>query len=107
MNLNSLVPALDWAKTYQKGFFRRDLLAGFTVAIMVIPQGMAYALLAGLPPIYGLYSSIVPLILYVVFGTSRQLSVGPVAIVSLLVLASLSKIAPPQSPEFISLAITT
>lgn len=107
MNLSRLVPALDWAKTYHRDFFRRDLLAGFTVAIMVIPQGMAYALLAGLPPIYGLYSSIVPLILYVVFGTSRQLSVGPVAIVSLLVLASLSKIAPPQSPEFISLAITT
>ncbi|MDH3651139.1 MAG: solute carrier family 26 protein, partial [Saprospiraceae bacterium] len=106
MNWTSLVPALDWARTYNTGFFRKDFLAGLTVAIMLIPQGMAYALLAGLPPIYGLYASIVPLVLYLGFGSSRQLSVGPVAIVSLLVLASLSEMAAPQSPEFISLAIT-
>jgi SulP family sulfate permease len=82
-------------------------MAGITVAVMFVPQGMAYALLAGLPPIYGLYTGIVPLFLYAFFGSSRHLSVGPVALVSLLVLSGLSEFAEPQSAEFVSLAITT
>jgi SulP family sulfate permease len=93
--------------SYRKAWLSKDLTAGLTVGIVLIPQGMAYALLAGLPPIYGLYGGLVPLILYAVFGTSRQLSVGPVAISGLLVLAGISQLAEPQSPRYIELAILT
>jgi len=85
--------------------FLGDLSAGITVGIMLIPQGMAYAMLAGLPPIYGLYASIVPLIIYAMLGTSRQLAVGPVAMVSLLVASSVGALAAHGSDQFISLAI--
>ncbi len=81
------------------------MFAGLTVAVMLIPQGMAYAMLAGLPPIYGLYASLVPLLLYPLLGTSRQLSVGPVATVSVLVLSGLSAFAEAGTAEFIHLAI--
>lgn len=101
------IPILNWIKNYSAGDFKGDLNAGITVGIMLIPQGMAYAVLAGLPPIYGLYASIVPLILYAVFGTSRQLAVGPVAIVSLLVVAGVGEIAEVGSDRFIQLAIMT
>ncbi len=74
---------------------------------MLIPQGMAYGLLAGLPPIYGLYAGIVPLFLYAFFGTSRQLSVGPTALVSLLIVSGVGGLAEPGTSEFISLVITT
>lgn len=87
--------------------FRGDLNAGITVAIMLIPQGMAYAVLAGMPPVYGLYASIIPIVLYALFGTSRQLAVGPVAMISLLVLAGISEFAEPGSERFIQLAILT
>ncbi len=92
---------------YLRESLSKDLLAGLTVAIMLIPQGMAYALLAGLPPIYGLYAAIVPLIIYPFFGSSNFLSVGPVALVSIIVLTGLSTIAEPMSAEFIQLAILT
>ncbi|PYZ97799.1 sodium-independent anion transporter [Alteribacter lacisalsi] len=82
-----------------------DLNAGLIVAIMLIPQGMAYAMLAGLPPVMGLYASTVPLILYALLGTSRQLAVGPVAMVSLLVFTGVSGLAEPGSPEYISYVI--
>lgn len=101
------IPFLDWIKTYSGDDAKGDLNAGITVGIMLIPQGMAYAMLAGLPPIYGLYASIVPLILYAIFGTSRQLAVGPVAMVSLLVLAGVGEIADVGSDRFIQLAIMT
>lgn len=87
--------------------FRGDLVAGTTVAIMLIPQGMAYAVLAGLPPVYGLYASLVPLLIYSLLGTSRQLAVGPVALVSLLVFAGVGQLAEPGSDRFIQLAIMT
>jgi sulfate permease, SulP family len=74
---------------------------------MLIPQGMAYAVLAGLPPVYGLYASIVPILIYALLGTSRQLGFGPVALISLLVLAGVSQIAEPGSERFIQLAILT
>lgn len=92
-------------KTYGVHDFRRDLLAGLTVAVMVIPQGMAYALLAGLPPIYGLYAALVPMLIYPFFGSSLHLSVGPTALVSILVLSGLSNLAEPMSEEYIQLAI--
>ena len=78
------IPAASWLPNYQKQDLQGDLIAGITVAVMLVPQGMAYAMLAGLPPIIGLYASIVPLLIYALFGTSRQLAVGPVAIVSLM-----------------------
>ena len=107
MNVRSIFPIIEWLPGYNFRTFRADLLAGITVAVMLVPQGMAYGLLAGLPPIYGLYAGIVPLFLYAFFGTSRQLSVGPVALVSLLVYAGISEFAEPQTPMFIQLAIAT
>jgi sulfate permease, SulP family len=86
---------------------RGDLTAGVTVAIMLIPQAMAYAVLAGLPPVYGLYASVIPVVLYALFGTSRQLGVGPVAMISLMVLSGVGIFAEPGSEQFIRLAILT
>ncbi|WP_020402749.1 SulP family inorganic anion transporter [Gracilimonas tropica] len=106
-SITKYIPILDWIKSYSGKDAKGDLNAGITVGIMLIPQGMAYAMLAGLPPIYGLYASIVPLILYAIFGTSRQLAVGPVAMVSLLVLAGVGEIAEVGSDRFIQLAIMT
>ncbi|MDX1685761.1 MAG: sulfate permease [Saprospiraceae bacterium] len=92
-----------------KGFkiLRADALAALTVTVMLIPQGMAYALLAGLPPIYGLYAALVPMLIYPFFGSSSYLSVGPVALVSIIVLSGLSVHAEPMSQEYIELAILT
>lgn len=98
---------LEWIRGYSSEHLKGDLNAGLTVGIMLIPQGMAYAVLAGLPPVYGLYASIVPLVLYAVFGTSRQLAVGPVAMVSLLVVAGVGEFAEIGSDRFIRLAIMT
>ncbi|MEE9372984.1 MAG: sulfate permease [Saprospiraceae bacterium] len=85
----------------------QDIIAGLTVAVMIIPQGMAYALLAGLPAIYGLYAAFIPLFIYPLFGTSRQLSVGPVALVSIIVLAGISQWADPNTARYIELALLT
>lgn len=101
---NSLISQL---KSYDSSLLQADVIAGLTVAVMLIPQGMAYALLSGVPPIYGLYAGLIPLLLYPFFGSSRHLSVGPVALVSILVLSGLSTIAEPLSEEFIALAILT
>ena len=105
MDLKSYIPILSWLPSYKKEFFKGDLTAGLTVGVMLIPQGMAYAMLAGLPPIYGLYASIIPLVLYAIFGTSRQLAVGPVAMVSLLVAAGVGAIAAQGTEQYIALAI--
>lgn len=107
MNIKQFLPFLEWLPNYRKGDLIADLMAGITVAVLLIPQGMAYALLAGLPPVYGLFAGVVPLLLYAFFGTSRQLSVGPVALVSLLVIAGLSDFATPNTAEYIQLAILT
>ena len=80
-------------------------MAGLTVGIMLVPQGMAYAYLAGMPPIYGLYAGLVPLFLYALLGTSRQLSVGPVAISALLVLSGVSVLAEPGTAQYIELVV--
>ena len=103
--LKRLFPALNWMSDYKKSDLSGDLSAGIIVAVMLIPQGMAYAMLAGLPPVIGLYASTIPLIIYALFGTSRQLAVGPVAMVSLLVLAGVSTLAEPGTEEYISLAL--
>lgn len=103
--MNKYIPALNWLKNYQKHDLSGDLQAGVIVAIMLIPQGMAYAMLAGLPPVIGLYASTIPLIIYALFGTSRQLAVGPVAMVSILVFSGVSVIAKPGTNEYIALVL--
>ncbi len=99
------LPFLDWMFPYDKSNLKGDISAGLTVGVMLIPQGMAYAMLAGLPPIYGLYASTVPLILYALFGTSRQLAVGPVAMVSLLIATGIAQVAEPGSDQYLEFAI--
>ncbi|MCX7593831.1 MAG: SulP family inorganic anion transporter, partial [Fischerella sp.] len=99
------LPCLEWLLNYHPQDLVGDLMAGMIVAIMLVPQSMAYALLAGLPPQVGLYASILPLILYALFGTSRTLAVGPVAMVSLLVATGIGAIAPQNSREYIVLAL--
>lgn len=96
----------DWIKNYQSVDFKPDLIAGLTVGVMLIPQAMAYAMLAGLPPIYGLYASTVPLIIYSFFGSSKHLSVGPVAIDPILIVAGISAFALAGSEDYIAMAIT-
>lgn len=98
-------PILQWLPQYKSLDLKGDLSAGLTVGVMLIPQGMAYSMLAGLPPIYGLYASTLPLLLYAIFGTSRQLAVGPVAMVALLIVTGVGHLAEPGSEEFIKLAI--
>jgi SulP family sulfate permease len=99
-----LVPILQWLPGYERAWLRGDLSAGLTVGVMLIPQGMAYAMLAGLPPIHGLYSVTLPLVIYALLGTSRQLAVGPSAMVALLVVSSVATLAPTGSAEFVGLA---
>ncbi len=97
-------PFLVWFKGYEKSFLRDDLIAGLTVAVVLIPQAMAYAMLAGMPPVYGLYSAMVTPFIAALWGSLRQLATGPIAITSLLVLTSLTPLAEPGSQEFIELA---
>jgi len=91
---------------YQRKWLAGDIIAGITVAVMLVPQAMAYALLAGLPPIIGLYASIVPLIIYAFIGSSHQMAVGPAAMVALLISAGVSQMAAPFSADYVSIAIT-
>ena len=105
MDIKQFLPVLEWGPEYSRRTFRQDVFAGLTVGVMLVPQGMAYALLAGMPPIYGLYGGLLPLVLYALFGTSRQLSIGPVAISALLVLAGVSQLAEPGSPEYVRLVL--
>jgi SulP family sulfate permease len=99
------IPAIDWIKNYKRSDLNGDLVAGITVAMMLIPQAMSYALLAGLPPYIGLYASVLPLIVYAIFGTSRQLAVGPVAMVALLVSSGVGALAGSDMNQYIALAI--
>ncbi|MEL6122454.1 MAG: SulP family inorganic anion transporter, partial [Bacteroidota bacterium] len=92
-------------KTYRPGLFGKDVIAGLTIAIMLIPQAIAYAHLAGMPPHYGLYAGTLPLIVYGLLGSSPHVSVGPVAISSILVLSGVSLIAEPMSETYISLVL--
>lgn len=83
------IPILQWLPKYRRQMAAKDLLAATIVTLMLIPQSLAYAMLAGLPPVIGLYASIAPLVLYAIFGTSRTLAVGPVAVISLMTAAAL------------------
>ena len=97
---------MDWLPQYKKTDLQGDLSAGLTVGIMLIPQGMAYAMLAGLEPIHGLYAVTVPLLLYAIFGTSRQLAVGPVAMVSLLTAAGIAGLNASSPEQYLMYALT-
>ena len=103
-NLFLRLPAAAWLRDYNTSTFKADMVAGVVVTMMLIPQSLAYALLAGLPAETGLYASIFPLIAYAVFGSSRALSVGPVAVVSLMTMVALSKIVEQGSVDYISAA---
>ena len=104
--LAGYLPALDWARRYDRRAFLSDGLAAAIVTIMLIPQSLAYAMLAGLPPVVGLYASILPLVAYALFGTSRTLAVGPVAVVSLLTATAAGAVSAPGSAEYVTAALT-
>ncbi len=103
--MQRFLPFIGWLRDYKKGDLPQDLIAGLTVAAVLIPQSMSNAMIAGLPPIYGLYGASIPAIVGALWGRSSQLATGPVAIVSLLTFASVLPFAKPGSPEFIIIAI--
>ncbi len=105
-SLQKYIPVLDWGRRYDRATFSNDMLAALIVTIMLIPQSLAYALLAGLPPEAGLYASIAPIILYAIFGTSRALAVGPVAVVSLMTAATLGNVADQGTAGYVIAALT-
>lgn len=105
MNLKNHIPILDWLPNYKKSWLKGDIFAGITIGVMLIPQGIAYAIIAGLPPIYGLYTAMIPQIVYAFLGTSRQLAIGPAAMDSLIVASGVSVLAALGSEHFIFLAI--
>lgn len=96
---------VEWLPGYNRSQFYGDLSAGLTTGIMFIPQCMAYAVIAGVPPIYGLYAGVIPLLVYPLFGTSKHLSVGPVAIDMLIVAAGVSLLAEPETEQYIAYTI--
>ncbi len=104
--LAKYLPVLDWGRTYNKEALQNDLVAAVIVTIMLVPQSLAYALLAGLPAEAGIYASIVPIMLYSVFGTSRALAVGPVAVVSLMTAAAIGKVAETGDVGYATAALT-
>lgn len=100
------LPFLAWLPGVTRGTLRADLVAGMTGAVIVLPQGVAYALIAGLPPEYGLYTAIIPPVIAGLFGSSRHLVSGPTAAISIVVFSVVSGIVPPDSPQFLSYALT-
>lgn len=105
-SLRQYFPILDWGRTYDRSALSNDLIAAVIVTIMLIPQSLAYALLAGLPPEAGIYASIAPIVLYAIFGTSRALAVGPVAVVSLLTASAIGQIAEQGTAGYAVAALT-
>ncbi|MDX5433955.1 MAG: sodium-independent anion transporter, partial [Halomonas sp.] len=103
--LKRYLPILTWLPHYNRRLGGADVLAGLIVTVMVIPQSLAYAVLAGLPAVVGLYASLLPAIAYAMLGTSRTLAVGPVAIVALMTGAALSGVATPGTPEYLQAAL--
>ncbi|MCI5111187.1 MAG: sulfate permease [Marivita sp.] len=105
-HLRGYFPILDWGRSYDRNAFSNDMIAAVIVTIMLIPQSLAYALLAGLPPEAGIYASIAPIILYAIFGTSRALAVGPVAVVSLLTASAVGQVAEAGTAGYAVAALT-
>ncbi len=106
MQFSRYLPVLDWGRTYNKAALSNDMIAAVIVTIMLIPQSLAYALLAGLPPEAGIYASIAPIVLYAIFGTSRTLAVGPVAVVSLLTASAIGQVAEQGTAGYAVAALT-
>lgn len=106
MQFSRYFPVLDWGRTYDRNAFSNDMIAAVIVTIMLIPQSLAYALLAGLPPEAGIYASIAPIVLYAIFGTSRALAVGPVAVVSLLTASAIGQVAEQGTAGYAVAALT-
>lgn len=106
MKAKQILPFLDWARAYSRETAVSDLVAAVIVTIMLVPQSLAYAMLAGLPPYVGLYASILPLVAYAIFGSSRTLAVGPVAVVSLMTAAAVGQVAAPGSADYVAAATT-
>lgn len=104
--LRKYVPVLEWGRHYTRDALQNDMMAAVIVTIMLIPQSLAYAMLAGLPPEAGLYASILPIILYAIFGTSRALAVGPVAVVSLMTAAAVGQVADQGTVGYAIAALT-
>jgi len=104
--LKRYLPILEWGRSYDREVLTSDLVAAVIVTIMLIPQSLAYALLAGLPPVVGLYASILPLVLYAIFGTSRTLAVGPVAVISLMTASAAGAVAQQGTAGYLEAAIT-
>jgi SulP family sulfate permease len=105
MHLKKHIPILEWLPNYKKSWLKSDLFAGLTIGVILIPQGIAYAIIAGLPPIYGLYTAMIPQIVYAILGTSRQLAIGPAAMDSLIVASGIGMLAAIGSEHFIVLAV--
>ena len=103
--IKELIPILEWLPNYNSSRLKGDFIAGITVSIILIPQGIAYALIAGIPPIYGLYCALVPQLVYAIFGSSRQVAIGPVAMDSLIVATGVSTLALAGSDSYIAIAI--
>ena len=103
--VKSYLPILDWGARYNGKTFTNDMIVALIVTMMLIPQSLAYAILAGLPPEIGLYASMAPLIMYAIFGTSRALAVGPVAVASLMTAAAAGQLASQGTPEYIGAAV--
>ena len=104
--LSRYLPILEWGRRYDGSTATSDLVAAVIVTIMLIPQSLAYALLAGLPPVVGLYASILPLVAYAIFGTSRTLAVGPVAVISLMTASAAGAVAAQGTTQYLEAAIT-
>ena len=104
--ISRYLPILDWGRRYHRGALANDLVAALIVTIMLIPQSLAYALLAGLPAEAGIYASIAPILLYTLFGTSRSLAVGPVAVVSLLTASAVGQVAEQGTAGYAVAALT-
>lgn len=104
IKISNIFPAIQWLKHYQYNSFKADLIAALIVLAMLVPQGMAYAMLAGLPPVMGIYASILPMIIYAFTGSSTTLSIGPVAIISMMVFATLNPLFPVASEAYIEAA---
>ena len=106
MSLSRYFPILEWGRRYDRTAFTGDAVAAVIVTIMLIPQSLAYALLAGMPPEAGIYASIAPIVLYAIFGTSRVLAVGPVAVVSLMTAAAVGNVAETGTAGYVAAALT-
>jgi len=105
IRIQRYLPIIEWARTYDRATLTNDVVAAIIVTIMLIPQSLAYAMLAGLPPEIGLYASILPLVAYALFGTSRTLAVGPVAVVSLMTASAVGQVAAQGAADHLTAAI--